>query len=333
MLNNIKRLFLVLTTVSLFSCQSNKHESVYINPSELQEVNVSINRYGKALFELDTLRFRESLMTIQKEFPYFLDADLNDSANIEQLYSFVTDSQTKKLYQKTIEVYPDLEQLELELSEAYSRYSYFFPDNGTPDVYTYVSDLYYERPVWLKDSVLVVALDIYLGSDFFLYPHLQLPQYKINCLAPEYISVDVMKAIYFEDVWPNPKQKTLLDRMIGGGKLLYYLDAVMPNIPDTIKLCYTQAKLNWAEENEKNIWAFLVQNELLYATDFKTQSNLIQDGPFTTGFSNESPSRLGVFIGWKIVKDYMTAHPETSLQELIQINDSQLILQQSGYKP
>jgi len=34
-----------------------------------------------------------------------------------------------------------------------------------PEVYTYVSDMYYERPVWLKDSVLVIALDVYLGSD------------------------------------------------------------------------------------------------------------------------------------------------------------------------
>jgi hypothetical protein len=147
------------------------------------------------------------------------------------------------------------------------------------------------------------------------------------------VATDILKAMYFENIWPNPKQKTLLDRMIAGGKLLYYLDAVLPNTPDTIKLCYTEKKLEWAKGNEKQVWAFIVQNELLYATDFGTQSNLIQDGPFTTGFSNESPSRLGVFIGWKIIRAYMAEHPETSLQELMNINDAQLILQQSGYKP
>jgi hypothetical protein len=121
--------------------------------------------------------------------------------------------------------------------------------------------------------------------------------------------------------------------MIDGGKLLYYMDAIFPDTHDSIKSCYTGEKLNWAEENEKQVWAFIVQNELLYTTDFKTQSNLIQDGPFTTGLSNESPARLGQYIGWKIIRAYMSRHPETSLQDLIEIDDAQLILQNSGYKP
>jgi len=181
--------------------------------------------------------------------------------------------------------------------------------------------------------VMVVALDVYLGKDFFLYPYLGLPHYKIRCMAPEYLTVDIMKALYFEEVWTNPKQKTLLDRMIDGGKLLYYLDAIFPETPDSLKICYTTEKLKWAEENEEQVWAFIVQNELLYSTDFKTQSNLIQDGPFTTGLSNESPARLGHFIGWKIVRAYMARHSDTSLQELVELDDAQLILQNSGYKP
>jgi len=232
-----------------------------------------------------------------------------------------------------MEVYPDLNKIETTLSDAFSRYHYFFPDNSIPQVYTYVSDMYYEQPVRIKDTVMVVALDVYLGKDFSLYPHLGLPHYKIRCMAPENVATDILKAMYFNEVWTNPKQKTLLDRMIAGGKLLYYLDAVLPNTPDTIKLCYPERKLKWAEDNEKQVWAFIVQNELLYATDFKTQSNLIQDGPFTTGFSSESPSRLGVFIGWKVIRAYMNEYPETSLKELMNLNDAQLILQKSGYKP
>ena len=142
-----------------------------------------------------------------------------------------------------------------------------------------------------------------------------------------------MKSLYFTDVWTSPKMKTLLDRMIAGGKMLYYLDAVLPGVQDTVKLCYSKKKLDWAVDNEKNIWAFLVHDELLYSTDFDTQSNLINDGPFTKGFSKESPSRLGIFIGWQIVKDFMANHSEVSLRQLMQTDDSQYILQQSRYKP
>ncbi len=331
--NRIWVLLSIVICCTLFSCQNTERQPIHIDESELIQKEVHIKRYGETLFSIDTTQFREGLQEIQPLFPYFLDADLNDSANIAQLYSFVTDSQTRRIYQETMKVYPDLDALELSLSDAFNRYHYFFPENTIPHVYTYVSDLYYEQPVWIKDSVMVVALDVYLGKDFFLYPHLGLPQYKIRCMESEYLPADILKAMYFEDVWSNPKQKTLLDRMIAGGKLLYYLDAVLPNTPDSIKLCYPESKLKWAEGNEKQVWAFIVQNELLYATDFKTQSNLIQDGPFTTGFSDESPSRLGVFIGWKIIWAYMSKHPEMSLQELMQINDAQLILQQSGYKP
>jgi len=112
-----------------------------------------------------------------------------------------------------------------------------------------------------------------------------------------------------------------------------YLDAVLPQTPDSLKICYPARKLEWAQKNEANIWAFLVGNQLLYTTDYQTQSSLIQDGPFTTGFSKESPSRLGVFIGWQIMHSYLRRHPETSLEQLLQITDSQKILQESGYKP
>ena len=330
---HIKIVIGVWALFAVISCRNKEQKAIQVNPANLSDMQVHIKRYGQALFQLDTASFTEDLKRIQPEFPYFLDADLNDTANTNQLYSFVADTQVRRIYEKTMEVYPDLNELEKSLSKAFSRYHYFFPENNIPQVYTYVSDMYYERPVWLKDSVLVVALDVYLGSDFFLYPHLGLPRYKIRCMAPDYIVPDVMKTLYFEEVWSNPAMKTLLDRMVAGGKMLYYLDAVLPGTPDTVKMCYTKKKFDWAVENEKNVWAFLVHDELLYVSDFDTQSNLINDGPFTKGFSSDSPARLGIFIGWQIVKEFMLRHPETSLQELMELDDAQTILQQSGYKP
>lgn len=323
----------MLIVLLCYACQNKSQQAIYIDPSELPETPVHIKRYGEALFTIDTNRFAEGLKEIQSEYSYFLDANMDDSANIGQLYDFVTDTKTRRLFKESMKVYPDLHNLETSLSDAFSRYQYFYPDNHIPELYTYISDLYYEQPIWIKDTVMVVALDVYLGKDFFLYAYLGLPQYKVRCMTPDYLGVDIMKSIYFKDVWPNPKQKTLLDRMIDGGKLLYFLDAVLPEVHDSVKLCYPEMKLKWAGDNEKQVWAFIIQNELLYTTDFTTQAKLIQDGPFTTGLSNESPARLGQYIGWKIIKAYMAMHPETTLQEMIKQNDAQLILQKSAYKP
>lgn len=325
--------FLILSILFLNSCINGEKKPFFISTSELQEAEVEIHRYGKALFSLDTTQMKSGLKSIQNEFALFLGSNLDDEANVQQIYDFVSDTQLISIYKKTMEVYPNLEDTEEQISDAFSRYLYFFPEKKLPSVYTYISDMYFEKPVMQTDSALVVALDVYLGSSFPLYQQLGLPFYKVRCMEPSNLPVDVMKTLYFNELAPHSKQRTLLDRMIESGKLLLYLDAVLPDTPDSLKICYTGKKLEWARQNEENVWAFLVGNKLLYSTDYKTQVKLIQDGPFTTGFSNQSPSRLGVFIGWQIVKSYASRHPEVSLEQFLQMTDSQKILQKSGYKP
>lgn len=317
----------------LSSCLNTADNRLFVDPSDLPDIELKVHRYGKALFELDTSHLQTGLKEIQNEFKLFLGADLDDNSNIQQIYDFVSDSQLIYIYDKTREVYPNLDVVEAQLSDAFSRYLYFFPEHKLPVVYTYISDLYYEAPVFKTEAALVVALDVYLGGDFPLYQQLGLPFYKIRRMDAAHLPIDVMKELYFSDIAVNYKQRTLLDRMIESGKMLYFLDAVMPNTPDSLKIGYTTNKLEWARLNEESVWAFLVGNELLYSTDYKTQTKLIQDGPFTTGFSDESPSRLGVFIGWQIVRSYMNQHDDTSLQQLLLTTDAQKILQRSAYKP
>ncbi len=318
----------------LFSaCSSDKNPfpQADVHLEKIDEVEV--HRYGKALFQIDTLNMQEGLKSIQDEFRVFLDADLDDTLNINQLYDYVTDSQLISIYHKVMEVYDDLGDFELQLSDAFARHQHFYPEETATEFYSYISDLYFESPVIKRESVVVIAIDVYLGAGYSLYLHLGLPLYKIRCMAPENMIVDVMKAVYFEDVIADNKSKTLLDRMIEGGKLLAYLDAVLPEVDDSLKICYSGNKLKWAEANERNVWAFLVEKELLFTTDYQIQTKMIQDGPFTTGFSNNSPSRLGVYIGWQIVRAYLKNNPDIALQELLSETDSQKILNGARYRP
>jgi len=315
------------------ACTQGKKKPFAVAPSALPVADVKIHRYGEALFELDTSQLQAGLKSIRNEFGVFLGTDLDNAENIQQIYDFVSDTQLISIYQKTIAVYPDLADVEADLSSAFRHFLYFFPGTKLPQVYTYISDMYFEKPVLQTDEAIVIALDVYLGSDFPLYQQLGLPFYKVRCMEPVNLPVDVMKSLYYNEVTAKSQKRTLLDRMIESGKILLYLDAVLPTTPDSVKICYTAKKMEWARQNEENIWAFLVGNKLLYNTDYKTQTKLIQDGPFTTGFSNESPSRLGIYIGWQILNSYARRHPKVSLSQLLQIADSQKILQESGYKP
>ncbi len=315
------------------SCDNKPQKGPQIDESQLIKTDVKIHRYGKALFEIDTSNFQNEVTKIQNEFSLFLGNNINNPAVLAPLYEYVTDTQLRSISEKTIEVYPDLVFLENSLSDAFSRYQYFFPDKKIPVIYTYISDLYYEKPVIVDDSVVIIALDVYLGEDFPQYRSLGLPHYKIRCMTNKNISIDVMKAMYVSEIVRPQKQKTMIDRMIAAGKLLYYLDAMLPDVPDSLKICYTSKQMKWAESNKANVWAFFVRNNLFYSPDYKLQTKLIEDGPFTTGFSNDSPPRLGIWLGWQIVKEYMKKHPKTNLNSLIQNPDTQAIFNQSGYKP
>ena len=325
--------YFFISLIVFSSCQSPTKYGPIIDESKLNKVEVNIHRYGKVLFEIDTNNFIAEVGKIQNEFSLFLGNDIDNPDKLAPLYQYVTDTQLVAISKYVKEIYPDLGNLEDQLADALARYNYFFSSNFHPTVYSYISDLYYEKPIIINDSVIIIALDVYLGLDYTKYRSLGLPYYKIRRMTSDNIVIDVMKELFNLYIDKHIKQKTLVDRMINGGKLMYYLDATLPSIPDSLKIGYTSAQMKWVDVNSSNVWAFLVKNQLFYSPDYKTQSNFIEDGPFTSGFSNQSPPRLGIWLGWQIVRKYMHNNPDISITDLIENKDAQEIFNQSGYKP
>ena len=124
---------------------------------------------------------------------------------------------------------------------------------------------------------------------------------------------------------------TMLDYMICEGKALYFLDQVLPNTPDAIKIRYNDEQLAWAKKNEQDIWNYFVSNQLLYETDFMRFHNFVDEAPKTNTFKDSAP-RTTQYIGWQIVRRYMKKN-HLSMNELFEETDSQKILRDSGYKP
>jgi len=325
---------LVVVTIVFQSCSNKKKRYIpVVDNSRLPGVTVHIKQYGKALFEIDTTRMQEGLKKIQPEFRLFLNASLDDTANVNQLKAFVTDTLNRYLYQHTSKVYSTLKPLEKTLSISLSRFHYYFPDQKLPSFYSYISGGYFEAPVLSADSVVLIGLDNYLGSDFIYYARMGIPRYKTHWMIKQEVPVDVMKTLYETLPFRRGKARNLLDMMISAGKELYYLDAMMPDLADTLKIRYTAKQLSWVEKNEKNLWGFLVGQKLLFSANFMQTNKLMQDGPFTKGFDAEAPARLGEWVGWQIVSAYMNKNRKVTLKQLLQNNDSQMILNQSGYKP
>ena len=58
----------------------------------------------------------------------------------------------------------------------------------------------------------------------------------------------------------------------------------------------------------------------------------MDDGPYTPSFEEASPARTGAYVGWQIVRAYMTKN-KVKVKELFMTKDSQMILNNSKYKP
>jgi hypothetical protein len=189
------------------------------------------------------------------------------------------------------------------------------------------------QSVVISQNLIGVSLDKYLGADSPFYVSLGLPAYKRRNMFPEKMVPEMLSG-WADTEWPkSDKDNNLLSHMIQQGKVLYFLDAMFPEMKDTLKIGFTQKQLEFCRKNEAKMWTFLAEHKLLFTTDRMSIKRFVDDGPYTASFSEESPGRSGVWLGWQIVRAYMKSHPEVKLPNLMNNQNFQEILNQSGYQP
>ena len=331
-MNRFFLLFILLSTVLLFSCQSGSCR-FDVNISDIEVENIKIHRYGKALFEVDRSNLKEELKRLQPQYSVFLNGDLDDTLSIIQLSEYINDTLLIAVSDDCFLTFPDLNSLEEGLTNTFKYLKYYYPEKNIPAVFTYISGFDYEYPVQYFEDNLLIALDMYLGETYTRYYNLGLPKYILKKFSNEYIIRDCMSQMAKSEIDYKKIGNALLDAMINEGKILWYIEAMTPGIKETIIIDYTEEQLQWAKDNEGNIWAFMIESNLLYSKEMQVMQKFIYDSPFTSYFGQESPPRLGWWIGWKIVRSYMEKNSVTSLNDLMKDFDAQKILSQSGYKP
>ncbi|HIO67790.1 MAG TPA: hypothetical protein EYN41_05590 [Flavobacteriales bacterium] len=303
-------------------------------------LELEVRRFEQSLFELDIDSLDHGITEIEAEYGSFFTFFAAGSINIGRrdnpsfnnaLMGFVDDPQIKDVMANVSEAYEDIDDIEVDLEDAFRRYMHYFPGKPVPQVVTYISG--FNSSLITTDKVLGIGLDMYLGTDCEYYKRLFLPQYKIENMKRELIVADCMRGWLTSDMELDNNNSTMLRQMIYHGKVLYYLDLVAPTTEDQYKIGYTKEQLQWCHNNEAEMWAHLVDVEMLYSTDFTQVIKYIGEAPFTVGFPEGSPGRTGWWIGWQIVRSFMENNEAISLAELMQIEDEQQILSKSKYKP
>ena len=321
-------LFLILS-----SCQEEKSAYKLKLNVNTEPYDLEFDRYEEVLFNLDTANFQTELMKIQDRYRVFLNGNLNDPDAVQYLKDFATDPFSIALYQKVKVAFPDLKEVESIVEGVFAHFHHYYPEIELPKkVFTCITGIHPdEPPVLIIDNQLVISFDWYL-DDEEVYDQIGMPRYMSLRRNVATLSKEVAEQLYMYYLYEWRKQGQIVGEMVFYGRRNFFVEAMCPEIPDSILLGYSQNQWRWAVENEGQVWADIVGNRRLYDTSLDAYRMFFGDGPFTQVYSNDAPSRLGEFFGLNIIRSYVLNH-EYSLPQLMDRKDLQNIFQDSGYKP
>lgn len=330
--------FLLILVTGLLSCQNSRWEI----PSDQSNEKRDWSRFDLELYRLSENNLSETEWEdLNADYPRFLPlytqgimrfGEVNNLETMNQFKGFAQDSDIASLIRDVADAYPEgsLKTEKSKLNQAFSSFAYFFPERTVPAVYTFVSALTYHTVV--DDSLLGIGLDMYLGKDYPVYPQAGIPKYKFKHFEQEYLVADAMRA-WIVSEFPLKGGGNLLEQMIYHGKIAYLLSAFMPDLPEHLLLTYTQQEYDWCLSNEAEIWFHFVEMNLLHNRENHQLRKYLGEAPFIAGFPEGSPGRVGQWLGYQIIKDFMEEKPKMSLPELMKLDHADLILQESNYKP
>jgi hypothetical protein len=326
---------LTILAICLMMASCQKNEPAYkakldINP---EPYDLEFDRYEEVLFNLDTADFQAELMNVQDRYRVFLGGDLNNPDAVQYLKDFATDPFSITLYEKVKAVFSDLKQIEPVVEDVFAHFHYYYPEIELPKkAFTCITGVHPdEPPVQIIDDQLVISLDWYL-DDEELYDQIGMPRYMSLRRNVSTLAKEVAEQLYMYYLYEWRKQGQIVGEMVFYGRRDFFVEAMCPELPDSVLLGYSSKQWQWAVENEGQVWADIVGNRRLYDASLDAYMMFFGDGPFTQAYSNDAPSRLGEFFGLNISRSYFSNN-EVSLQDLMQRKDLQNVFQDSGYKP
>lgn len=265
---------------------------------------------------------------VKQEYPYFFSERYNDS----YWKARMRDTLQKEIESEVSKVFFDMEETSEDLRLLFKHVKYYFPEASIPETIMVATDVDYRNKVILThNNLLLISLSTYLGPEHHFYEGIV--NFHSKNFRKEQIVVDVAYA--FAKLQTSPPQSSqFIELLIHEGKKLYLMEQLLSQIPLKEVFSYSDEEFNFAVENEVDIWEYFVRKELLFSADYKLASRFIDPAPFSKFYleiDNDTPGRIGRYIGYKIVASYM-ANNDFSIKTML-IQDAMSIFNNAKYKP
>ncbi len=240
----------------------------------------------------------------------------DDSTILTNIQLFARDTFMMKFEERIREKFPNLKSQHNRIENGFRNLKYHFPKANIPKAIVFANSVF-QSSAFSTQSEIVIGIERYLGKDDRMVQ--QLPpqvfyQWIKDGMEEKFLERDALSSWIMTHL-VEMEEGNLAQNMINWGKILYFTQAAYPDFSNDIILRYTPEDFKWAEENEASLWKYLVKEKMLFRTDQDESVNMLAPGPFTPGLPEKGPDRLGQFLGWKMVRNYMDEN-EISLQQL-----------------
>ncbi len=323
----IRRIFFYFSLLILFitSCTSNR-----------LEVDASRTNVHITFVNLDSMLVNSPRTVIPKLFDKYASSSegvlayqlghclgiggFKDHGSLDRIELFRKDPYIKRL-ESTISIsFNSKSEIQAQIIDGFKHFKFHLPSSKIPDQIYYINSLFVSN-VFCSPTEVGIGLDRYLGANSAVIKELptqEFFQWMKERMRKEYIPRDVLSEWIATNI-VKEVDGAFADKMIRWGKIIYLTEAAFPKMDKHLLFRYSQNGYDWAEHNEASIWKYIVNEELIFSKNERDHANFLNEGPFTVGLPEKSPDRLGQYLGWKIVHEFMEKNESVSMQELINL--------------
>jgi hypothetical protein len=300
---------------------------------------IELKRFDKDFFAMRPGNIEADLAALKKKYPDFYPfyqiemMGWENSEETKNCLLLLSDTNVRKIQDTTSLIFGDFSAQMAILDPAFKRFAHHFPGSRTPAIILAYTEFLTRTAT--DTAMLILPLEMYLGENYPVYPNFDIPSYMLRRMNKDHLPTAAMTAWLDQTIEIPIAKNRFLDHVIREGKQLYYLQSVLTETPDSLLTGWTSGQLDWLKENEFQMWTFYISENYLYSLDGAYYMPLLSDGPFTAApnIPPGSAPRIGAYTGWQIIKLYMDANPDITMEELMLETDSDKILKESKYRP
>lgn len=305
-----------------------------------EEGHISIVRYDRLLTEYVTFNSTSALQKLNTEHKHITKLLIEDVLSIghvsedrinEKLKAFYSDTTLLRVMNDIENRFPDLSDIEKELSKGFKNLHKEAPSIIIPQVYTQISAL--NESIVVGDSLLGISLDKYMGEEYPVYTN-YFYDFQLKSMHPERIPSDCF-VFYLLSEYPFPIEigHNLLNVIIHYGKINYIVKELLGYSSVDRVMGYTEDESKWLLENRQKIWNYMVQTHHIHLRDPMLIRRYTGTVPYISQFGEDAPVQVGIWIGSQIVSAYMKNNKKTTILDLLRMTDYSRMVEHTGYKP